>query len=433
MKKTVTIAALGAALLLPSGVLADGASNDEIAKELQFLKERLLAQEKQLAAQQKLIEALEAKVGEQPAPAAKEAAQPAEPAAKPTGTVQLANKFIDNLTLKGDLRLRYERLDLDKPAGLADTARDRFRTRFRVGGVWRNDSENWEVGAGLATGDSNSSSTNDTWSDDGYSFDTGDIRLDYAYARHRLGESASLTIGQDENPFMTSWLLWDSDVRPAGFTGRFNQGGLFVTAGGYDVYQAGNDVAMMFAGQIGYDGKIDALGYRAAVTYYDYDGKIFDLYTRPNAAYEYRIGTLDGELTMPLGSSKLKAYGQVFQNFGAEGAVGQGLLGGTLDPEDENLGWVLGLEARIGKVQLGYAYAQVGADSVIPALKDGDFGSGIGTGVDVEGHKLQAFYNFSGNFSMGITALLYEPMTRSATTAGVEDAGLYQVDCLYKF
>ncbi len=419
MRKTVTIAAMGVLLALPSLGLADNGDQD-IRQEIESLRAKL-------ATQQEHIEALEAKLGENLAKTVQEEMKKSEPS-----QVRLANKFIDNLTLKGDLRVRYERRDVDKPGTLADAARDRFRSRFRAGGVWANGSENWEVGAGLATGGSASTSTNDTWSDDG-TFDTGDIRLDYAYAKHRFNDAFKLTLGQHPNPFMTSWLLWDSDARPAGFTAQFDQNGLFVTAGAYDVYQAGDDVAMLFAGQLGYHGKAGEVGYKLAAAYYDFDHKVFDLYTRPNPNYDYRIGSLDGELTTVLGNAKVKAYGQLFENFGADGTVGQGLLGGTLDPEDEDLGWVLGLEATFDKVKFSYAYAQVGADSVIPQLKDADFGDGIGIGVDVEGHKLGASYSFTKDCSLDATAMFYQPMSRTDSAAGVEDVALYQLDINYKF
>ncbi|MFP3927588.1 MAG: putative porin [Desulfobacteraceae bacterium] len=164
----------------------------------------------------------------------------------------MGNKVIDNLTLKGDLRLRYERRDRNRPAGEEeDDARDRFRTRFRLGGIWQNDAENWEAGAGLATGSDGPTSTNATWSKNKH-FETGDIRLDYAYAKHEFNDSFRITLGQHKNPYQTTWALWDGDVRPAGLTAQYEKGGLFLTAGGYDIYQAGDDVSMMFSVKLGY-------------------------------------------------------------------------------------------------------------------------------------------------------------------------------------
>ena len=120
---------------------------------------------------------------------------------------------IENLTLEGDLLIRYERRELDVPDG-DDKNLDRIRTRFRLGFVWKSLDESWEVGAGLAPGGPEATRTQDTWSEEEF-FGTGDIRLDYAYASHSLGD-LTFVVGQQKNPFETSWLLWDSDVRPAG-------------------------------------------------------------------------------------------------------------------------------------------------------------------------------------------------------------------------
>ena len=104
-----------------------------------------------------------------------------------TSAITLANKAIDQVKIKGDLRVRYERRDTEYENSDDDYARDRWRSRFRIGGVWKNKKEDWEVGAGLATGGSGATSTNDTWSDD-EPFETGDIRLDYAYAKHKMND-----------------------------------------------------------------------------------------------------------------------------------------------------------------------------------------------------------------------------------------------------
>src|SRR5690606_26414356 len=72
---------------------------------------------------------------------------------------------IENLTLKGDMLIRYELLDLDNPAE-PDETRDRIRTRFRLGFDWKSRGENWQLSAGLATGGPAATSTLDTWSEE---------------------------------------------------------------------------------------------------------------------------------------------------------------------------------------------------------------------------------------------------------------------------
>jgi uncharacterized coiled-coil protein SlyX len=77
-------------------------------------------------------------------------------------------KGIDGLKLTGDLRVRYEQrnreLEGKDDVAKGDGDRTRFRSRLRAGGIWTNTTEDWEVGAGLATGEKNDDrSTNDTW------------------------------------------------------------------------------------------------------------------------------------------------------------------------------------------------------------------------------------------------------------------------------
>jgi hypothetical protein len=381
----------------------------DVGDELRDLKQQLENQQEQISNLNKLVENNTRQEGAGPARESQ---------------VLLTNKLVDQLKLKGDLRVRYERREVDKPGTDDDPARDRLRTRFRLGMVWDNKSENLEIGAGLATGGADGTSTNATWSENNF-FETGDIRLDYAYAKHTLGD-LTLTAGQHPNPFETSWLLWDSDLRPAGFTVHYAKGLFFGTAGGYEVYQAGDDVSMVFGGQLGIKGKMGEGKYKVAGAYYDFDSKIFDKIARPNPDYEYAIGDLYATMELPLGPVTGSIYGDVFKNFGADGPVG--VAGGTIDPKDENLGWVVGLGAKIADFKASIAYAVVGTDSVIGTLKDADFGTGVNE-TDLKGIRLDLGYAVSKDFSVGTTIMDYQ----AKELTNKPDGRLYQVDLNYKF
>jgi hypothetical protein len=326
-------------------------------------------------------------------------------------------------------RSGYERRDRDNPED-DYTALNRWRTRFRLGGVWKNKTENWEVGAGLATGGSDGRSTNDTWGEESV-FETGDIRLDYAYAKHKI-EDFTLTAGQQVNPFETSWLFWDGDLRPTGFTAQYaNKMGLFATIGGYGLRfyaTPGQDTAMLGAGQVGYKSKFGDVKVLAALGYQHFDG-VFSNREAPNPNYDFHIGDFYTKVSVPLGIVELSPYGQIWCNFGADGDAGQGQLKGNLDPGDENIGWVLGLDATINKmVKLGYAYAVVAADSIYGPLTDSDFGNGL-SDTDVKGHRISAFVDVTKNISTGVSALFYEAAERK----NQREVDLYQFDVNYKF
>ena len=345
-----------------------------------------------------------------------------------TNTLGLS-KHIDNMSVKGDLRVRYERRDLDLAAG-GDEVLERMRARFRAGLVWKSSSENWEVGAGLTTGGIKGTSTFDTWGEEAF-FETGDIRLDYAYGRHTLGPF-KLTAGQQKNPFETSWLLWDSDLRPTGFTAQYDGIVLFVTAGAYDIkqYELANeniDFGMFYAAQAGTNIDADIIKFTLAGALYGFDG-VFERNERPSPDYSYLIGDIYGSAGFSLAGVGMSLYFQTFYNFGADGNTGEGVLEGDLNPEDENLGWVVGIKAKIAILSAAYSYAQVGADSCVGGLKDATFGSGVSS-TDIKGHKLSASVSLPKNFSVGWNILIYEAMERSSE----DEAILYQADLTYKF
>ena len=428
-------------VLIPAGVAQD-LTQQEILQQLKTLQQ-------QVRQQQQIIEDLQKQLQHQPPVSRQDVSRMVKEemdrsvdekvvaAVKENSLLGLGANS-DGLELKGDLRLRYEHKE-----GGDSIDQQRFRTRFRLGGVWTNETESWEIGAGLATGETKAmdgaagaTSTNDTWSKN-LAFETGDLYLDYAYATHRW-DRTSLTMGQQKNPFENADYLWDSDVRPAGFTGRFDANGFFATAGFYDVGFAKNtldDHALMAAGQVGAryeDERFDAM---LAAAYYHFNDGFADgaaaIVGHPkytvNPDYDYRIGDLYGTVGTRVRDVKIGLLGEIWQNFGADGAVGQ-VKG--IDPDGNDLGCVLGLSLGYGAFKIGYDYVRIEADSLVAALKDSDFSGALGIS-DVKGHVLKASYKVTDHFSLGLEADLVEHIERDATAD--KDLDLYQVDLKYKF
>ena len=432
MKKVLAAAAaLGVCLALPAAALAGaGMSDEQILKELEYLRNKV-------ASQQEHIDALGAMVDKKVSAKVEE-----EVKKSGGGKVALANKFIDQLTLKGDLRARYEIRDRDYKdnSGSTDVSRDRWRTRFRVGGVWDNKAENWQVGAGLASGSDDPTSTNDTWSED-KPFETGDIRLDYAYAKHKWDDFA-FTIGQHENPYKSSWIFWDGDVRLAGLTAQYGaKQGIFATLGGYSAKLVNDDnTATLVAGQAGYNGKAGEADYTLAAGYHTYSKSLinegsatFSLNAVDEDKYELNIGDLYGKVSFPAGPVKLSLYGQLWQNFGADGNIGQSQAGSSFaqKPEDADMGWVFGADAKYGAFKLGYAYSVVEADSLFGYLSDSDFGDGLSK-TNKKGHRVQAGYAITKNWSADVTWLSFE-RDEDYAAAKEDQIDIYQFDVSYKF
>jgi hypothetical protein len=422
-KKLVLLLASAACLLMVPFAGAADYTQEQILKELEELKQTVKAQAV-------TIQQLKAAVGE---PQEKKTDQKAEAKAPSDKESKLAfaNSAIEQLTIKGDIRVRYENRDRTSPDDPYGTM-NRWRERFRLGGIWKNKTENWEAGAGLATGTITGTGTNDTWGEESV-FEKGDIRLDYAYAKHKI-QDFSFIVGQQINPFEMSWLFWDTDLRPTGLTAQyFHPIGVFATLGTYGLrfYSTGNnDTAMLYAGQVGYKNKIGDVNFLVAAAYQHFESMFSNSVLPTNPDYDFRIGDLFAKASIPVGIAELSPYGQIWSNFGADGKPGNGQAGGKLDPGDEDLGWIIGLDAKILKMfGLGYAYTVIGADSVYDGLKDADFGSGLGVTTDAKGHRISASVDLTKNISTGVTAFFYEAAERK----NKPEVDLYQFDVNYKF
>ena len=164
------------------------------------IKEMLLKQQQQIEALQNKIAKQEAVHNEALTHYIKNEVDRA--LADHSGSLLTLGSNVENLTFKGDLRVRWENADWDDNSnadanGKAGKQQDRFRQRFRLGMLWKTN-EGWEIGAGLATGGSSAISSNDTLSESS-AFETGNINLDYAYAKHKFDGGSSVTLGQHKN------------------------------------------------------------------------------------------------------------------------------------------------------------------------------------------------------------------------------------------
>ena len=290
-----------------------------------------------------------------------------------------------------------------------------------------------EIGAGLATGGSGARSTNDTVSD-GAVFETGDIRLDYAYAKHKFDNGITVTAGQHKNPYINSGLLWDSDIRLVGVSvqGAYDSG-IFYTFGGYQVSENGNDQtdAQLLAIQSGY--KADGLTVAAAYYHFnnattDDPALVADTTGENDVHALSAFASFDGKTD----DFKYSVYGEVTQNFGADDdGTAQA---GTDNPDDQDFAYVLGAKISVDKFKAGYAYAHFEGDAFVGTLTDADFGSAV-TNDDgsnnVEGHIFSLGYAITKNLSTSAKYILSEAIEDSGSS---DDEGeLLQLNFQYKF
>ena len=330
--------------------------------------------------------------------------------------------FIESMDLKGDLRVRYDYQDLDEAS--ENDPKDRLRIRFRMGFAWHNPAENWKIAAGLATGGASGNTSNATFSDDEI-FETGDIRLDYAYAEHSL-KHVKFIAGQHKNIFYSSMALWDSDMRPAGFAARVDFKPVFLNAGYFQVRYVDRDIAEMNAFQAG----VDLGNFLVALAIYNVHDteEILSDVANLGSDYAYQIADFYTGCDFSIAPVSISPHAQVFYNFGADGDAGQGALGGDLDPEDENLGWLVGVKAKMDRYSLGIEYTEIGADACIQDIKDSDFGSGLAS-TDVKGFKIGIGYKVTRHCEFKTTGFFYEPLERDLD----QNVDRYQFDLKYKF
>ena len=482
--KWLQIAAVLAATAGPA-FAADGGAVDTAA-----LARLIEQQSKQLEAQQQQLQALTEKLKQVEASTAetkqlKKELQETNVALAQTNDrvdnkIQLG-KGIDGLKITGDARIRAETASLGyaKPnAANTKNAKDfsRFRERLRVGGVWTNKAENWEIGAGLATGnDPNGRTGNSDWGQDTKgAYDRLNIWLDYGYAKHKWnwdGTPVSLTLGKQKSGFVTSRLNWADDLRPEGLTLQYGNPqeekyyGAFATLGGYQVQYLtngattaadGSSYLQSFGsnvfelhGQTGYRYKGDdgvwlgAVGYQKITNgFKDTSGGLYQKSQNPGFSggkytdYDYDIFDAYTEYKTTLGGFEVKPYAHLAYNAGATGKTSQ--QKDTSTTGSSNLGWLLGADVKRDQWTFGYGYAYIGADSVFGPFRDTGFGYTSGLqDTDLQGHVFRLGYDVTKNFNLGATWYLLNRIEGGSkdnkTVNSPDTSSLVQLDAVYKF
>ena len=156
-----------------------------------------------------------------------------------------ASSWADRIRLEGDFRYRHDAID-------AENASERHRQRIRARtAIIADVSDTIEVGLGLATGDDDPVSANQTL---GNASSSKDVRIDLAYATWTTPvDGLKVSGGKFKNPFYRAGgngLLWDSDLRPEGGSLSYKRGALTFNAAGLwaDESSSDND-SFIFGGQ----------------------------------------------------------------------------------------------------------------------------------------------------------------------------------------
>jgi len=336
--------------------------------------------------------------------------------------------WIKNTTFKGDFRLRYESVERTN-----NSDRHRGRYRFRLGFDTKvNDKFN--VSYGLATGNDDPRSTNQSFTD---SFETPDIRLDYAYATYKPFGWLQLLGGKMKNPLWTPGgsFLWDSDINPEGVSAVMNHkaGGveLFMTSSFWVIDEIANDSndPIMWVVQPGYKVNLGKNAYfKNAVALYEYSnvkGGALDFSGNTNTrvggqlAEDYDAFVVSGELGTKTGIELIpfvSAYGEGVNNYDADNSEDSGY----------GFGVKIGHEkVKKGAWQAGLSYHRLERDAWLDILPDSDTFNG---GTNFKAIIGKITYGLMDNVELGACYI-----TSQEIEGARRNDDRLQVDMVFKF
>jgi hypothetical protein len=324
---------------------------------------------------------------------------PAEPAATP----KAAASWTEKVSLKGDLRYRYDNVDAE---GAEERNRQRIRARL---GLVAQPQDGLEVGLGLSTSSGGDPvSSNQTLGGGG---SRKDVYVDLAYFHWTAAEGLNLMGGKFRNPLHRvggHGLLWDGDWTPEGFGASWSGGPFFANLIGTWLESDSNATEeFSWGGQAGVTLPVtDRLRLTAGAGYYQFDtagkGSFFgdddDFFGNSNAGnlylYDYRMVEAFAELGFGLAGLPASLLVDWVRNSDA-GESDTGFSAGL----------TLGAAKKRGQWEAGYIYQDLEADAVLGLLTDSDFAGG---GTDNKGHILRAGYALSDKVNLSLAWFLSE-------------------------
>ncbi len=394
-----------------------------------------------------------------------------------------SNKWIKDLKFSGDLRLRYEGQDFTSGDRTETDPRNRFRFRLRYG-FEKKFNDQMKIGFAMASGEQvggtnvDPTSTNVTFDN---LFNFKDIFIEKAFATYtpnwaKIGpvEKLELTGGKFTNPFElgSSELIWDRDVKPEGAyekidirlidTDNLNLKAYFIagqfildedaTLGSPNATVASGD-SQLYALQFGvnpvfYTPFLERpLDYLSAVSYYNYDnyannrnffiGGTSLARGNPTSLGGSQLAARDFQVVEAYNEIAIYPYGlptRFFFDFAVNPALstqanqsGGGIL-------HSNTAWSVG--TRLGQLKLKgdwearYEYRYIGANAVVGAFNDSDFGLGHS---GKQGHVVKLAYMITDSLTLAGSMFFVDNL--NAGTGGVIDQQQrrFQLDLVWKF
>ena len=320
------------------------------------------------------------------------------------GAGEKGPKWLEGLSMGGDIRLRYEGFNQNE----ATRDRNRFRYRLRWK-VTKQVTDNLELGFRLNTGATNDpTGSNQTFTGD---FNFKNIFIDQAYVKYRpmflqdyipALSNAEVAGGKFENPFLanSSTMVWDVDTMPEGFYESFEWSlgdGRVKPYAVFGQYVLQENAALPDAEVYGFQSGVrwvppgfekdsgvqltHGLGYYDFSDYAANSNFIIDITslargnTRIGSSSSLAAGDFDILQVYNALDFKIKDLPvRIFSDFAVN------LADRTPDPLDRNNAYEYGLKVgnakKKGDWETGYYYAYVEPNAVVGAFAESDFGAG---------------------------------------------------------
>ncbi len=358
------------------------------------------------------------------------------------------SKWIDRITLSGDLRLRHESFWKEGFSGTPPTAtvdRHRQRFRLRIGPEFK--IQDFTVGIRLASGTGEQVSTNQSLDNLG---SQKALWIDRAFLSWQGAETKwlKLTGGRMPNPFFTVYstdAVWDDDFNPEGFAENFNfkmsdNFALFLNTGQIvlDEDSGDNNDQWLFGEQIGANmAPMKDVKTILAAAYYDFTNTNKSTFgqavtqsgnTRTGGVLvnDYNVLDVTAQIGLKAGAIPVSLMGDYVRNL-ADPKTAVGVDSGDTGYQ---LGLILGKASDPNTWELAYFYKVLETDATVADVADSDFGDG---GTDRRGHIIWGAYNFTKYLQFKTKYFTTKKESQTGDPSTKDDIDRLQVDLVMKF